>query len=76
MRTTESTANSLNCTPPFYLCYKEVRLTKKLDSQNLNIPLYSNISRDNLICYLPIPIGNTVSEIICSGVSLIIPDTL
>lgn len=59
----------------------QFELTFKIKSQQIvkgndriDISLYSNSSRDNLICTVEVPISVEKTKIIYSGVALIVPD--
>lgn len=61
-------------TTPFELTFKIKSQQTVNETDQIDISLYSNSSRDNLICTVDVPISVERKAIIYSGVALIVPD--
>ncbi|CAD6999081.1 unnamed protein product [Ceratitis capitata] len=57
-----------------YKTTEEKQTVPKPSAGFLKLPLYSNASRDKLLCFLDIPTTETPDSVLLSGAALIVPD--
>lgn len=64
----------INFTFQPYTNSEEKATIQKPSAGFLKLPLYSNVSRENLLCLVDIPTTETADLVLLSGAALIVPD--